>query len=287
MEQRTYRAVCFDLDGTLLPLDMDEFMKRYFGTLGPVVMAHGITAEAFGAGMNAGIKAMAAHDDGARNSDVFWAAFFEYVDRDAADWSEVFTDFYANRFGAIGEGMPVNPAAARAIETLSQKGYPLALTTMPMFPLRAVQWRVSWAGVDPDAFARITTFDNSTSVKPKLSYFAENLAALGVEGRDVLMVGNNTVEDLSFRALGADAFLVTDCLLNPDGMDVDTVRHGSLARFAEWVEGLPACEDPARDVCTGLVDPAARDAVLARHLSAEELAADNAAGTDHFKVYGR
>ena len=35
------RAVCFDLDGTLLPLDIDEFCKYYFGMLAKKMTAHG------------------------------------------------------------------------------------------------------------------------------------------------------------------------------------------------------------------------------------------------------
>ena len=42
------------------------------------------------------------------------------------------------------------PAAARAVDALASKGYPLVLATMPMFPERAVRWRLEWAGIDPD-----------------------------------------------------------------------------------------------------------------------------------------
>ena len=105
--------------------------------------------------------------------------------------------------------MEPNPAAAAAIETLAAKGYPLLLTTMPMFPPTAVRHRLAWAGIRPEAFARLTHYENSRTVKPRPLYYAENLAAAGVDGADVLMVGNNTVEDLSFMHLGADGYLVT------------------------------------------------------------------------------
>ena len=263
MENRRYRAVCFDLDGTLLPMDLDEFLNSYFKALAPCVVRHGVSPDDYQAGLMGGIRAMMKHDDDRSNFEVFWEVFFEHVEREAADWAAVFTDFYEHDFGLLGAGMPANPAAARAVSALAAKGYPLALTTMPLFPLRAVQWRVEWAGIDPAVFARITTYENSASVKPKPAYYAENLAALGVRGADVLMVGNNTVEDLSFMQLGADAFLVTDCLIDPVDYDLETVRHGSLEDFANWVEALPVCEDPAKGIATGLVAPTARDAALA------------------------
>ena len=192
-----YRAIFFDLDGTLLPLDVDEFMRDYFAALGAYVARFGVSPEAFMAGMKAGIKNMAAHDDGRPNDEAFWEGFFAHVDADACDWGDELARFYDREFGLLGANVVPNPAAARAVETLAAKGYPLVLATMPMFPERAVRWRLEWAGIDPARFARITHFENSSSVKPKPAYFAESIAAAGLSGADVLMVGNNTVEDLA------------------------------------------------------------------------------------------
>ncbi|WP_302397363.1 HAD family hydrolase [Eggerthella sinensis] len=262
MAPRSYRAIFFDLDGTLLPMELDEFLGSYFEAIARFVATHGLDAASFSAGLKAGIGAMAAHDDGRTNFDAFWESFITHADRDAARWEELLAGFYERDFGAIGEGFEPNPAAARAIETLASKGYPLVLATMPMFPRRAVEWRLTWAGVDPSRFERITSFENSTSVKPKLAYYAENVAACGLSGEDVLMVGNNTVEDLAIQGLGADAFLVTDHLLDPtDGFDLDAVQHGTMEEFAAWVETLPACADPAHGIDPDVIE-AARAAAL-------------------------
>lgn len=253
MPDQKYRVVCFDLDGTLLPMDLDKFMKKYFHTLGCYVARLGVPQQIFSAGMRAGIGAMASHRDNRSNSEVFWENFFMHVDRNALDWQKELATFYESDFGDIGKDMTPNPAAASAICTLVDYGYPLILTTMPMFPLRAVWWRLEWAGVDPSVFKRITTYTNSTSTKPNRQYFVENLAAAGVKGEEVLMVGNNTEEDLAFMDLGADAFLVTDCLLNPINFDINRVRNGSLASLAQWVETLPVCTHPATGIQTGLI----------------------------------
>ena len=254
MEQTPYRAVFFDLDGTLLPMDLSEFMQSYFESLAAYVAARGIDPAVFTAGLKSGIKTMAAHDDGRLNAEAYWDAFFEVVDRGEIDWTPFINEFYENDFGKIGKGVVPNPAAARVIETLAAKGYPLVLATMPMFPLRAVQWRLAWAGVDPNAFARITNSENSTSVKPKLAYYAENLRAAGLEGADVLMVGNNTKEDLACLGVGMDAYLVTDHLLDPEKFDLSQVKHGTMEEFAAWVDALPACENPATGIVAGPVD---------------------------------
>ena len=76
------------------------------------------------------------------------------------------------------------------------------------------------------------------------------------------MVGNNTVEDGSFAQMGAHLYLATDWLLNPNGITLDDVPHGSMAELATWVEQLPDCENPATDIARGLVDEAACHALL-------------------------
>lgn len=250
-----YRAICFDLDGTLLPMDLDEFLSRYYQALDDEVARAGVNVEEFNAALNTGIRAMMSHDFHEPNSEAFWSHFFTQIDEGARDWQALFMDFYLNQFKNIGDDVKPNPAAAEAIAVLREKGYPLVLATMPLFPREAVEWRLAWADVDPQAFARITTYDNSCAVKPQSVYYAEQLAALGVNGSDVLMVGNNALEDLSFAKLGADTFLVTDCLLNPEDIDISTTRHGTLEDFVTWAKALPVCMNPATQIGDDLMDP--------------------------------
>ncbi|WP_242369400.1 HAD family hydrolase [Adlercreutzia muris] len=252
---RAYRAICFDLDGTLLPMDLDAFMRRYFEAVYDFVAARGLDAGAFLDALKAGTRVMLTHDDGRTNAEAYWETFRQLMGESTdVDWTALMTAFYTGPFTELGAAVTPDPDAARALATLKEKGYPLVLTTMPMFPPEAVQARLAWAGIDPALFDRMTTYDNSTSVKPKGTYYAENLEALGVQGEEVLMVGNNTVEDLAFTELGADAYLVTDWLLDPTGgFDLEAVRHGSMADFAQWAQELPACERPATAIEAGAV----------------------------------
>lgn len=262
---RTYRAICFDLDGTLLPMDIDEFMTAYFMRIGQFMAAKGMDGQLFMAALKAGTKAMATHTDDRTNEEAFWDEFFPAYEagvgrtltsEERAQMRTLADEFYDQDFPRIGDGFTPNPAAARVVNALAQKGYPLVLATMPMFPLRAVEHRLEWAGVDPAAFQRITCYQNAKSVKPKQTYFAEVLAALGVSGTDVLMVGNNTMEDFAVLDLGVDGYLITDCLLDPIGFDISTIKHGSLEEFAEWAEALPPCACPAQGIRTDVIPQA-------------------------------
>lgn len=248
----TYRAVFFDLDGTLLPMDLEDFLGTYMKRLAAFAVGRGADPEAFSQGFKAGLGAMMGNDGPLTNREAFWKLFYEVMPDSDIDWEALTSEFYEEKFGAIGKNVVPNPAAAHIVNTLVEKEYPLVLATMPMFPLPAVLWRLKWAGVSSKAFARITSYDRATSIKPHASFFAENLAACGLEGKDVLMVGNNTVEDLAISKLGAETYIVTDCLLNPAKLDLATVPHGTLAELADWVDGLAPCAHPAPSINPGL-----------------------------------
>ena len=241
MAQNTYKAIFFDLDGTLLPMELQDFLDAYFDVLAKAAARHGFEPATFSRAVGVSVGAMAKHEPGILNADAFWECFEREWGSAGQREQDFFEDFYENDFDQVGAGITPNPAASRAIEVLRQKGYPLYLTTMPMFPRPAVEWRLRWSGVDPEAFQLITCYDNSTACKPHLHYYQENVERAGVPAQNILMVGNNTEEDLAAMQLGMDAFLVTDHLINPNDFDVELVKHGSLADFADFAQALPEC----------------------------------------------
>ncbi len=246
MAEKAYRAILFDLDGTLCPMELEEFLGGYFKDIACYAAEHGIDAEKFARAFGAGAMAMGKRAPGGKtNHDLFWDVFFGEFDPNEADWEGLFADYYDTRFGEIGANVEANPATRRAIDALVAKGYPLVLATQPMFPRRAVEWRLAWAGVADAPFRYISTYENSTAVKPQVEYYAEVLERCGLSAADVLMVGNNTLDDLAAAKLGVDVYLVTDHLLDPEDRGLEGVAHGTMEEFASWAESLPACDNPA------------------------------------------
>lgn len=241
MQDQVYKAIFFDLDGTLLNLDMDSFLEEYFGGIGSFVAKRGYEPKLFIKAIGAGVHSMI-NEQGCYNIDRFWNAFVALTGLSQEEIEPLLLEYYETDFNAIGRNIVPREESRIILQTLKEKGYPLYLTTMPLFPRIAVEKRLAWAGCSPDYFERITTYDNSTSAKPHVSYYQENIDLCGFAPGEVLMVGNNTKEDLACLEIGMDAYLVTDYILDPIQFDLETVKHGTLKEFLSFVENLPECE---------------------------------------------
>ena len=71
------KAVFFDLDGTLLPMDETKFTKFYFSELAKEVKSFGIELMPLSVSIWKGVKAMVKNDGTMTNYECFWISFFE------------------------------------------------------------------------------------------------------------------------------------------------------------------------------------------------------------------
>jgi FMN phosphatase YigB (HAD superfamily) len=69
------KAVLFDLDGTLLPMDQDTFIKAYLGGLVGLLSPHGYKAEDVASALWASTRAMMKNDGSMTNENRFWQSF--------------------------------------------------------------------------------------------------------------------------------------------------------------------------------------------------------------------
>ncbi len=234
-------AVLFDMDGTLVPMDQVKFTKAYFGALTAKLAPYGYRADELTDAVLRGTAAMVKNDGGAKNKEVFWRTLYgiygERIERDM----RVFDDFYENDFDALRSATWVNPAAAQTVEKLSQKGVKLVLASNPVFPKLAQKKRVAWSGVDPNSFALITSYENSSYCKPNPMYYTEIVQKIGARPERCLMVGNDTREDIAAERAGLDVFVLTDCLIDSDGVDLSARPHGSFAELDAYIKELGLC----------------------------------------------
>ena len=232
------KAVLFDLDGTLLPMDQEVFTKGYFRFLIKKAAPYGYEPEKLISSIWQGTAAMVKNTGEVSNETVFWRVFAGIYGDGALKDKPVFDEFYANEFNLARDTCGYTPAAAEAIKLLKEKGITVALATNPIFPEVATRTRMKWAGVDPDDFALYTTYENINFCKPNLAYYKEVLRRLELEAGDCLMVGHDVGEDMIAEKLGINVFLLTDCVINKSGEDISRYPHGDFGTLTEYLKAL-------------------------------------------------
>ena len=128
---------------------------------------------------------------------------------------------------------------AECIRILKEKGYQVVVATNPVFPEVAMRERLGWAGVDPEDFALITTYENSCYCKPNPSYYKYIIKVLDKDPEDCLMVGNDVREDMCARQIGIDVFLMEDYVINEQNEDTFDLKKGNWNLFREYISNLP------------------------------------------------
>lgn len=229
-------TVLFDLDGTLLPMDMEEFINAYMGLLAKKMAPHGYDARHLVAAVWAGTHAMVKNDGTKTNEEVFWEDFCHIFGPDARKDEPLFQEFYAADFGQARTVCGFRPEAAGIIALLKERGITPVLATNPLFPAIATRQRARWAGLEPEDFALITTYENSRFCKPNPEYYREVLEKLGKDPETCLMVGNDVDEDMiPARSLGMKTFLLTDCLINKSGADISEFPGGGFGELKDFL----------------------------------------------------
>lgn len=229
--------VLFDLDGTLLPMDQDLFVKTYFGYLAAKMGKRGYAAQQLIDAVWAGTAAMVRNDGSCTNEEAFWKCFSGVLGERVLADKPLFEEFYRVEFQQAKDVCGLNPQAAETVKKLKELGIRVALATNPLFPAVATESRIRWAGLKPEDFELYTTYENSCYCKPNPDYYRELLQKLECAPEDCLMVGNDVEEDMVAKTLGMQVFLLTDCLINKGGKDISVYPNGNLEDFMKYIEG--------------------------------------------------
>jgi FMN phosphatase YigB (HAD superfamily) len=227
-------TILFDLDGTLLPLDMERFIALYFGEMAAyfdgmiepkLLVKHILTATA----------AMVDNVEHRTNETVFMECFSRLIQSDLAVYQARFQKFYDQGFIKTKAATMESQVMKQSVALLKQKGYHLAIATNPIFPRQAIAQRVAWAGFALDDFCYITSYEQNHYCKPQPQFYQEVLAALGKKPAECLMVGNDVEEDLVARDIGIKTFLITDYLITRSQRENDSDYQGNYQDFYRFV----------------------------------------------------
>jgi len=230
-------TVLFDLDGTLLPLDMQKFTEIYFNEMGntfkdmidPKLLAKYIWTAT---------EEMVRNTDYRTNEEVFMEKFEQLIGGDISKYRDRFDGFYDTLFHKTREAVAKQPLIKECIETLKAKNYKLVIATNPLFPRKAIHHRIEWAGLNLKDFDYITSYEDNHYCKPQLHFYREILGIIGKSPEQCIMIGNDVQEDLVAHNLGMKTFLIKNHMIHRTQDAIECTYEGNYEDFHAFVMGL-------------------------------------------------
>ena len=231
------KAVFFDLDGTLLPMNEDEFIKIYFKLLAKRLMPLGYNPDDLIKVIWGGTNAMFNNDGSKTNEEVFWQYFLDFYGEDKIKSDrKIIDEFYTNEFKLTKNSCFENPLAREIIDYCKSKGLFIGLSTNPIFPKAGTLTRMSFVNLKEEDFDFVTTYEDSYFCKPNPRYFIELLKKYELSPNEVILFGNNTYEDgdCSYYA-GIKCYLVGNHIIdNP--LSQHTYEHIKMEEVISTIE---------------------------------------------------
>ncbi|MFX0021021.1 MAG: HAD family hydrolase [Candidatus Hermodarchaeota archaeon] len=209
------KAILFDLDKTLLEIDLEKFVQQYLMLLAQSVAPLNIPPKKFISKILEASKAVERNNGHITNEEVYAKNFFPLEGYSREEIEPYFDEFYKNRFQKLKQFSKQKPEAREIIQTAFDRGYDVVIATMPILPRTAIEQRLEWAGIADFPYRLITTIENSCSTKSlthliyyeqivnRLGYTAENCLMVGDEGRDIIagrlgmktfLIANNSIK---------------------------------------------------------------------------------------------
>lgn len=229
------KTVLFDLDGTLLPVDMDKFLSIYFDEMGKHFAEH-IEPKILTKSVWEATGNLINNTENRTNAEVFWETFKKMTGDHPELNEETFIPFYQGGYQKTKQATATSDSMQKAVSILRDKGFQIVVATNPLFPERAVHDRIRWAGFDPTDFCYISTLENNSHCKPHAAYYEEIVEHLSLDPNSCMMVGNDAEEDMAAKKIGMTTFLVTDYLIKHGSDLVEADYMGSAEEFLQFVQ---------------------------------------------------
>ncbi len=232
-----FKAVLFDLDGTLLNIDMNIFLHKYFDRMQKMAFDAGyadserLVEQVF---KSTG-RMISDRNPRYSNEEIFMQDFFANWRYSEKEFRGFFDSFYEREFPLLQPFCKPFPGVVEMMEKLFERDLKVVIATNAVFPLTALQQRLSWAGVGHFDFDLITSYEVMHFCKPHKEYYQEIAGLIGVEPEECLMVGNDIGEDLPAGIIGMKTFLVEDMLIDC-GSELKPDWQGELTDLFSFLE---------------------------------------------------
>jgi len=221
----------------LLDTNMDAFIPAYFDALSRA-LAGKVSPDKMLSALMGGTRRMLANEDPRLTlREVFDAHFFPKLGVERENLQEAIDQFYDKVFPSLQGLTQPKPDAVEMVNWAFKQGFRVAISTNPLFPLKAIHHRMRWAGLSPEEypFSLVSSYESFHFTKTTPAYYAECMGQLGWPEGPVLMVGDDKELDMKpARAAGLPFFWV-----RKSAADVDLVAglpQGTIADLRAWLE---------------------------------------------------
>lgn len=232
-------AILFDLDGTLLRVQMEQFIPRYVEGLA-TLCAPSVKPKKFIRVMLTAIRELiTVAGDGSASIE---ERLLLVLQRELGLSVEIFgqsLDHYALHHLEQLRGLvhPI-PLAHQIIRECHRRGIPMVLATNPVFPRFMIDARMAWGGLEQHLFRHVTSYENSRYCKPQAGYFQDIADLLDIPAQRCLMVGNDSSHDLAAAAIGMRTFLVDTWLVERSEQRWPSDYRGDHSRLQQFLQQL-------------------------------------------------
>ncbi|TXT63170.1 MAG: hypothetical protein BAJALOKI3v1_420019 [Promethearchaeota archaeon] len=202
----TIKAILFDLDNTLINIDIDAFVKNYVLLLSNYVKEY-VPTRKFIARLMKVSKKVEQNNGESTNEEVFAEYFFPLEGYMRDDLEPLFDEFYIEEYPKLQKFTNQKPEARSTIKKCFENGYKVVIATTPLLPETAIKQRLTWAGVGDFDYDLITSYEHVSATKPNLLYFEDIARQIKVPLENCLMVGDED-KDMVVAKLGCKTFLI-------------------------------------------------------------------------------
>ena len=233
------KYILFDLDSTLYYLDEKNFLPIYFDAIGKKAVEIGYDYEVACHAMYDGSINMSNSDGVKTNEQLFWEAFEKITGPLPKEDREKFDSYYDTDFDKLKVLSKPIPGVKEIIKSLKEKGYVLVVATNPVLPMVAQLTRMNWAGLDPNDFAFITSYETFHYSKPDPRFYLEAAKRLNAKPEDCLMVGNDVRGDiLAAKEAGLNVYLINLYASNHYKDDTSNIPQGDFNDLLKYIDSL-------------------------------------------------
>jgi len=232
------RAALFDLDGTLIDVDMQQFVPTYLCRLAGRLAAYADPQRTVRT-LHAAVMSMLDGTSGECSlEELLRTMLAEQLQLDWPDYQAGLAAFCREDLDELRPMVKPHPLARALVHSCLARGWRVALATNPIFPRAVIEARIAWGGLADLPFQPVTSYETSRHCKPQAGFFNDLLAELDLEPPACLMVGNDTLHDLAAARLGLPTCLLTTWRIDRPGSGLSADWEGPHDALLELLQEL-------------------------------------------------